>query len=258
MLTSAEEFAAGVHELREHYISLLHGVHDATWLRPTRLPGWSVQDVLSHVTAGVAMMLGEPLPDHTPPDAPHIRNDAGKFMEIAVDYRRSQSGAAVRDEFTSKSELLAEKLQGGLDLQEEIDGPMGSRPPRGPMLSIALLDWWIHEQDLRDTLGVPGGVAGIVAGHARDRIFTGLQHHLTAGVPAIAEHGIALEIDGARQLIGAVTGDGTPALTLLMSLLTSTALVAGRGDPEQARKDVVVDGDRDAADAVLTAMNFVP
>ena len=70
------------------------------WKRPTDVPGWSVQDNLTHLTDLEAMILGRPAPDHTPPEGlAHVKNDPGVRNERFVDARRAWSGADALAEF---------------------------------------------------------------------------------------------------------------------------------------------------------------
>ena len=48
------------------------------WKHPTALPGWSVQDNLSHLVDYESRALGRPGPEHTPTHLGHARNAIGR------------------------------------------------------------------------------------------------------------------------------------------------------------------------------------
>ena len=69
------------------------GLTEEEWKRPTEVPGWSVQDNLTHLTDIEAMILGRPAPDHAPPEGlAHVKNEPGTRNERFVDSRRGWSG----------------------------------------------------------------------------------------------------------------------------------------------------------------------
>ena len=70
---------------------LLGELTDEQWLLPTPLPGWSVQDNVSHIVGTEAMLAGEPGPDvEIDRDAnEHVRNDIGAFNEQWVESLRA-------------------------------------------------------------------------------------------------------------------------------------------------------------------------
>ena len=67
--------------------TLLAGLDDADWKRPTCLPGWNVQAVAAHLIGTESMLLGVGAPELTISEAthPHVRNDIGTFNEAWVE-----------------------------------------------------------------------------------------------------------------------------------------------------------------------------
>jgi len=201
-------------------------------------------------------MVGAPRPDHElAGDLPHLRNDVGRWMEIDVDYRRPRAGAEVLAEFAAHTAALVELLADRESLSVELDGPMGMQIKRGDILSIVMLDWWIHEQDMRDALGRPGHTDGIVVDHGRERMIEALVAQLPGKVPDVVAGGLAIEIDDERRLIG---DQDPPALTLTMPVLTAGELCCGRVDIARAGQAVKVQGDPATAATVFAAMCFTP
>ena len=90
---------------REAYGEALVAVHELAHALtaedldlPTDCPGWSVRDHVAHVSGLEAIIYGFPQPAHAPDWAalPHVRNDAGRFMEVDVDLRRRRSAISRR------------------------------------------------------------------------------------------------------------------------------------------------------------------
>jgi hypothetical protein len=44
------------------------------WKMPTDCPGWTVQDNVTHIVDYESRMLGRRVPEHTPPQWPHMKN----------------------------------------------------------------------------------------------------------------------------------------------------------------------------------------
>ena len=60
------------------------GLTEDDWKRPTEVPGWSVQDNMTHLTDLEAMILGRPAPDHTAPDGLRAREERPRGAQRAV------------------------------------------------------------------------------------------------------------------------------------------------------------------------------
>ncbi len=239
------------------------------WLTPTELPGWSVKDVVSHVIGVESFMLGRPLPDHTPPDAPHVRNEMGRFNEVTVDFRRSMEGEEVLQEFR---DVTAERLDvlrswGEEDFDAESWTPIGPGKARD-VLSTRLMDCWLHQQDIRRALGEPGGLEGDVAEHSFTRLSGGMPYvvgkkvgppegtTVVFDVSGAAAHPIAVVMaEGRGSPLGEIPAE--PSCTLGMDLETFCCLACGRWSPDQSVDRVTIEGDRDLGSRVLAEMNFM-
>ena len=143
---------------------LCGGLNQDQWSMPTECPGWSVQDQVSHLVGSECRLLGRPAPAHEPADTSHVRNEVGQGNEVLVDYRRQFNGAEVLTEFR---DITAERLgvlraMSEADFAAETPNPLGSGPYTD-LLAIRIYDAWVHEQDMRRTLGIPGHLGGPVA-----------------------------------------------------------------------------------------------
>jgi len=142
------------------------------WKRPTSVPGWTVQDNLTHITDLESMVLGLPRPDHAVPEGlEHVKNEPGERNEVFVDARRAWSGTDALAEFVQVTGDRIAQLRGF----GEADFGADSWTPMGPgtvrdLLPFRAFDSWVHEQDIREALGRPGGLEGPAAEAAMDRI----------------------------------------------------------------------------------------
>jgi uncharacterized protein (TIGR03083 family) len=136
-----------IDKLEETYRALSAIGADLTeeqWKSPSDLPGWTVQDNLSHLIGTERMLEGLPGPDHTTPvDAPYVRNEIGRMNEREVELRRSRSGADVLAEWDA---LVAQRLA-TLRNADEAYFSAEAITPTGPgtvadFLDIRVLDLW--------------------------------------------------------------------------------------------------------------------
>jgi uncharacterized protein (TIGR03083 family) len=223
------------------------------WDLPTEVPGWSVKDNVSHIAGLEAVLLGEPMPDHTPPDYPHVRNDAGRYMEIAVDVRRSVPGDAVLAELrdVAQRRLAVLRALPETALDDEIAGFFGPIN-QGRMLGIRVFDSWVHEQDVRRGLGHPGGLDTAAAEISRLRLTRALSG-LAEDVPAAAGRTLVVETTGAIPSVSTLRlgedasyadGDsGGADVRLTVDFELYLRLGAGRLAYDDVGDEVRLDGD---------------
>ncbi len=239
------------------------------WRTATELPGWSVKDVVSHIVGIESFMLGLPPPDHTPPDAPHVRNEMARFNEVAVDYRRSLPGEKVLQEFreVTAERLLVLRSWSADDFDAESWTPIGSGKARD-LLSARLMDCWVHEQDIRRPLDELGGLEGNVAAHSFDRLTGGMPYVVGKKVAPRDGTTVVFDVSGAAAhpvAVGMAGGRGSlleeipqaPTCTLGMDLETFCCLACGRWFPDRAASRVTIEGDRDLGSRILAEMNFM-
>lgn len=267
------ELTAAVDALEQTWRStaaVCRELSDADWDKPTRCPGWSVKDQLSHLVGLERVLMGGPHPDHQPPDAAHIRDDVGRYMEVHVDVRRSVPPQEVLDEFEAMLEeripQLREIAEAG-DPEAPMAGPMGFGSKASSMLPIRVLDSWVHEQDIRHAVDKPGGYDSSAAQVVVDRFVAGLG--MIVGKRAQAPEGAAVTfvIEGpiARTLTvrvkdgrAEVAEDGvTPVANTVLQMSTETfvALLAGR---EGAADGVKIEGDEDLGRRIVDNAAVTP
>jgi uncharacterized protein (TIGR03083 family) len=244
---------------------------ETEWKTPTACPGWSVQDQLSHLAGAEANILGRDIPDHTPADMSHVKNDIGKRNEVNVDWRRSWPGSRVLEEFR---ELTSQRLTNLRAMRDE-DFAAETQTPIGPgtmslFLQIRIFDAWIHEQDMRRALGRPGHLDGPVAEHSVGRV--ALAMPMVVGRRAQAADGttvvftitggagrtIPIRVEGGRARLLDAPPDH-PNVHLTMDVDAFTSLGCGRWDVAQALADgrVHIEGDRALGETIVQQMNIM-
>jgi uncharacterized protein (TIGR03083 family) len=127
-------------------------VYDA----PTPCPGWSVRDVLAHLTGFELMLQGGAVPTHEGPWPAHVKNPIGEVNESFVESYRGKPGAELLELFRRTTATSLQRLRALSDEQWEKVGwsPEGERPYHR-FQETRVLDSWIHLQDIRDALLEP-------------------------------------------------------------------------------------------------------
>src|SRR5689334_21189391 len=76
---------------------LLAGLSDEQWLQQTDLPGWRVQDVVSHMIGTESFLMGIPAPDADcdVSELPHVNNEIGVLNECWVRSLADEPASAV-------------------------------------------------------------------------------------------------------------------------------------------------------------------
>jgi uncharacterized protein (TIGR03083 family) len=243
---------------------------EAEWKTPTDVPGWTVQDNLTHVTALEWMLLGRPAPDYpVPDDVPHVKNDVGRTNERFVGSRRGYTGAEALAEF---QEVTAERLAqlrgfGPDDFGADSFTPVGPGTVRD-LLPFRIFDAWVHEQDMRGAVDRPGHLDGPVADLAMGRLTGSLP--FIVGKKVGPPDGTTVVVDLAPPLGGryAVLVEGRarlldeppaePTVTIRTDGETFARLGCGRLDPAVALAGpVTIDGDRALGQRVVEALNIL-
>lgn len=246
---------------------------EAEWKQPSGLPGWTVQDVFSHLIGTETFLEGEPSAPPTTADHPHVRNAIGSFNENEVEVRRRQPGRVVLREWNDLRRRRERTLAEG-------DAAYFAQPmatPTGPgtmadFLSIRILDCWLHEQDLRRALGRPGNLAGGAAEHTVDRLVSTIP--IVVGKRARCPEGAALTIritSGVERNLTYEVRDGRavfvdqatepPLCAIELPTEAFIMLATGRVGPPTPTASVTVDAadetGRDLADRVIAQLNMM-
>ena len=251
---------------------LVQPLVEGEWNRPTPCPGWSVRDIVSHVIGMECEMLGDPRPIHSlPRDLYHVRSEFARYMEMQVDVRRHHTGP----EMTAELEYIL--IRRARQLRNEnrgpehlIRAPLGAEQTLEVAYRMRAFDVWVHEQDLRTTLGRPGNLDSPAALITRDVLLEALPKVVAKDAGAPVNSAIVLDVHGPVEFLRTVrvdaegrgSVDGSPSLgpvaTLAMDWETYVRLACGRVRAAEAADRVKAEGDLDLAQAILDNFTVTP
>ncbi|MGW3498172.1 maleylpyruvate isomerase family mycothiol-dependent enzyme [Streptomyces sp. NPDC001020] len=244
---------------------LVQPLVESEWNRRTPCPGWSVRDVVSHVIGLDCEMLGDPRPIHTlPRDLFHVTNEHQRYMEMQVDVRRHHTAP----EMTSELEYTIIRRNRQLrnesrDPGTKVRGPLGTEPTLEEAMRYRAFDVWVHEQDLRAALGVPGNLDSPGAHIARDELLAALPKVVAEDAGAPPGSAIVLDIHGPVEFLRTVRVDSEgrgsidsapslgPAVTLTLDWETYVRLACGRVTADAVADRIKAEGDSELTAALL-------
>lgn len=248
---------------------LLAGLDDAEWATPTCLPGWDVKAVVAHIIGIESMLLDDPAPavEIDQEQRAHVRNDIGKFNEAWVVALADEPPADVlarfRDRVTQRLDALRTT---GQEAWETVGFTPVGQDTYGRFMRIRTFDCWLHEQDIRDAVGQPGGEEGAAAALALDEMAgaTGYIVGKRAGAPQGSR--VRFELTGpTARTIDVEVGEraavveelsGPPTATLTMPAGVFARLGGGRADPATLRGQVTIDGDAELGERIVANMAY--
>jgi len=246
---------------------LLAGIDDGAWSRPA-LPGWDVHDVLAHLIGTERMLAGDQPPD--PVDAgacAHVRNVIGEANEAWVVALRDRPHADLLDDFRA---VTADRLASLRAMSpEEFNAP--SWTPAGQatyarFMQIRIFDCWMHEQDIRAAVGIPGNESGAAAEEALDEVIKALGYivgkrgrapdgsSVLIRLTGPVQRDLPVVVDGRARVVAAIEGEPTASLALSSSLFFR--LVGGRDHAEEPVSRVELHGDTGVARQVATNLAY--
>lgn len=245
---------------------LLESLPEQDWELDTPLPGWRVRDVVAHLIGTELMLDGHEVPESgTDVRAlPHVHNAIGARNEEFVLHFRSRQ---VEQVLTRYREITGKRLAALEEMTEQdFDAPSWTPAGEGTyglFMSIRVFDNWMHEQDIRDAVGLPGTEDGPAAKLSVDQISTALG--FIVGKKAAAPDGSSVTFElGARSLHVIVDGrasvvddpPGTPTVRIHLPLGTFTRLAGGRLDPATAASSIDYEGDAALGERIVNNLAF--
>ncbi|MFF2326539.1 MULTISPECIES: maleylpyruvate isomerase family mycothiol-dependent enzyme [unclassified Streptomyces] len=249
----------------ESIAELVKPLAEGEWNRRTPCPAWSVRDVVSHIIGMECEQLGDPRPIHTlPRDLYHVQNDFARYMEMQVDVRRHHTAPEMTSELEYTIIRRARQLRNETrDPETMVRAPLGAEQTLELALRMRAFDVWVHEQDLRATLGRPGNLDSPGSTIARDTLLAALPKVVAKDAGAPANSAIVLDVHGSVEFLrtvrvdaegrGSVDGSPSlgPAVTLAMDWETYSRLACGRVRAATVADRIKVEGDQDLAAAIL-------
>jgi uncharacterized protein (TIGR03083 family) len=246
---------------------LIGDLDDEAWSRPA-LPGWNVHDVLAHLIGTERALAGTMYPDLAGQEVgAHVRNDIGRANEAWVLSLRDRSNAGLLADFRAVTTDRLASLR-AMSL-EEFNAP--SWTPAGQatyarFMQIRVFDCWMHEQDIRTGVGIPGNEDGAAAEQALDEVVVALGY--IVGKRGCAPDGssvlirltgpikrdLPVVVEGRARLVPAISGEPTASLTLSSSLFLR--LAGGREDAAAALARIGLGGDVALARQLATSLAY--
>jgi len=252
--------------------SLLDGLGDEQWQTPTSLPGWTVQDVVSHIIGTETMLSGAPTPDIDVEGREHVHNDIGALNERWVEQLRSESPAAMMAKFRETSTRRKAALS-SMPIEEwnTVTFTPAGPDSYGRFMRVRVFDCWIHEQDIRHAVGRPPADADLAGPDVRlalDEMATSMA--FVVGKKGKAPDGsrvlirltgpvardIRVAVDGRAALVDDFGGQD-PTVTIGVDGLQFTRLAGGRPMFADRSQEISYDGDADAGRRIVENLNYV-
>lgn len=248
---------------------LLTTLHPSQWAAPTALPGWSVQDNVSHMIGTECALAGQKPPpcDVDVHALPHVRNEIGAANEAWVIALRSERPEQLLARFREITAMQGKRLK---DLSPaEFDAPSwtpAGQRTYGRFMRIRLFDCWMHEQDIRDALGLPGHETGQCAQVALSEMADALGFLVGKRAGAPEGSSVTIELTGPMRTTWHVAVDGRASVverlpapataTLALSSTLFTRIAGGRVPVEDRFGEIDLAGDVDLGRRVATALPF--
>jgi uncharacterized protein (TIGR03083 family) len=256
-------------EAVDSFTRVLEHVGDDQWSVPTDLPGWDVRAVAAHTAHLESLLAGRRHEEVDIGDAPHAHGMMGQFTEQGVVLRRDESPDAliteIRESTTARhTQLLADPPSDPAAPAPGLFGAIGWTT--GLLLRNRPLDVWMHEQDVRRALDMPGNLDSAPALHTVDYLMESLPFIVGKRAQAPAGQVVRIEVAGHGPVAAVVGEDGRgrvasaedslAAVTLEMDRETFIVLAGGRRsvDPGVVR----VTGDAELGGRVVAAMGVTP
>ncbi len=238
----------------------------------TACPGWSVRDVVNHITGTELFYAGTAIPDITEPWPAYVRNSLGQSNEAFVANRRHLSADEVRLDFHAATSATLLRLRATSDHEWESESwsPEGPRPLYR-VQETRVLDSWIHLQDIRDAFLEPTDDHGPGEEIVINRFESALPYVVAKRAGAadgtlvrfnlVGRLGRSIQVrisDG--RGVAVASSDEVPTLEMTTAVALFWRRAAGRINAEAflAASATDVRGDRQLAVRLAEALNVTP
>ena len=268
------EVLSGLFAVWEDLEKLLADLSDGQWKTATALPGWSVQDVVSHIIGTESFLQGLPAPDIDIDVSAlgHVRNEIGAMNESWVHSMRAHSPEQMREELKAILHARRTALE---DMSEQVWNEV-TFTPAGPdsygrFMRIRIFDCWMHEHDIREAVDAPASDRELATTTARLSLdemagSMGFVVGKRAGAPdgsrvAIELTGplrrtIKVQVDGRAKVVEDF-GVADPTTTITIDGLLFTRLAGGRTPLAEHESDIGFSGDDTVGRRVVENLNYV-
>lgn len=253
----------------DDFCSVLDRVPAEQATAPTDLAGWDVRAVAAHTAHLESILAGNPEETADVGEPAHVTGFMGLYTEIGVVNRRetplTEITAEIRDVTATRRAILrADPPSDGSARPDTIFG--GVPWTWEVLLRNRPLDVWMHEQDVRRAVGMPGGLDSVAAQHTTDYLTESFGFVVAKKAGAPAGTTAVLAVEGSAPIAFAVNDAGRgerlhdvpdqPTLTLRCDRESFIVLAGGRRAP--ALGAVTIEGDQSLGQQVLDAMATTP
>lgn len=256
----------------ESIAELVSPLAEGEWNVRTPCPAWSVRDIVSHIIGMECEQLGDPRPIHTlPRDLYHVQSEFARYMEMQVDVRRHHTAPEMTSELEYTIIRRARQLRNeSRDPETMTRAPLGAEQTLELALRMRAFDVWVHEQDLRTTVGRPGNLDSPGALVVRDTLLAALPKVVAKDAGAPPNSAVVLDVHGPVEFLRTVRVDAEghgsvdgapslgPAVTLSMDWETYVRLACGRVRASAVTDRIKAEGDQDLATAILQNFAVTP
>lgn len=193
-------------EVVDRIIALVGGLDETVLTHPSPCPGWTVFDQVAHVESVEAMFQGEQIPEADVTAYGHVRSPFAAVVERTLESRRGRPVERVlRDLAVRRDRRVGDLTAPGVTDETLVQGPFGMARA-ADVLGIRIFDIWLHEQDIREAVGVPGGLDGVAAAVTVDGMLRGLPRSLARGGAVRAGETVRIEVVGPVAAVVTVRG----------------------------------------------------
>lgn len=227
-------------EAVDDFVSLLSDLTEAQWAAATDLPGWSVHDVAAHIAHLEHLLAGGSHDDIDVGAPAHVVSAMGTFTEQGVVARKNRTAADLIAEIEAaaqarRAEFAAHPPSDPDAAAPGLFGAIGWNTRT--LLRNRPLDVWLHEQDIRRALDLPGNLDAAAAAHTVNYLAANLGYVLAKRLKAPAGTSATLHVSGVGTWSAEVDAEGRghsieapahPTATVTVDIADFEALAGGR------------------------------
>lgn len=221
----------------DSFDALLGELDDTQWTVQSYCPEWDVRGIAMHLAA-IEFMLADAAPGSFTDSVPFDK--VGDYVGQVADLDNAGLLAAYRETIAARRAELATYTADQMELPSMT--PVGPQS-YGRFMAIRVFDFWVHEQDIRGPLGMPGHESGPAAEMALNEIELSLPYIIGKKVGLPDGKGMTINLTGPveRQMhvkvdgrAGNVDSLDNPDVVLNVDSTTWALLACGRIDPQGA------------------------
>ena len=241
--------------------ALLADLNDDQWAVQSCCPDWDVRGVVMHLAAVEHMLSGDE-PGSWTESVPF--NKVGDYISDVENLNNADLLAAYRETIAARRQEMAGYAAEQLALPSMT--PVGAQT-YGRFMAIRVFDYWVHEQDIRGPLGMPGHESGTAAEMALNEIEISLPYivgkkiglpegkGMTINLTGPVERQMHVKVDGRAGVVDSLLD---PDVVLNANSTAFALLACGRIDPQGPIDDgrVTWSGDPELGEKAARSLRF--